>query len=178
MSDTVRTFTDLQSLLATNGVQGISAQDLRDFLASAMGVYGQLYITGNSTAQGSIGTSFVTLDWAQGADGEEDNADVDYTNDQIEVGALGDGVYEIHFQLSGTGTASTVFEFAIAVNGTEDDASHCLLAMDASSTVQSCSIHSLVQLADGDIVTVSVKADGASKSLTPKEAQLTIKRLK
>lgn len=42
MADTVRTLSALQTLLADNTTQGISPQDLRDFLISAVGyVYGR-----------------------------------------------------------------------------------------------------------------------------------------
>lgn len=37
MADTLRALSALQTLLATNGNRGVSAQDLRDFLVSAVG---------------------------------------------------------------------------------------------------------------------------------------------
>jgi hypothetical protein len=61
MAETVRTRSYLQTLLATNGIQGISATDLRDLMASIMGVYAQIYTSGGSTSI-TAGTSPITVE--------------------------------------------------------------------------------------------------------------------
>lgn len=175
MADTPRTKSGLQTVLATNGVQGLSAQDVRDFLVSIMGVYAQLYVSGGVASQ-SMGTSPAKLTlWA--ADGEEDLADADYTNDQIEIGALGDGVYLALAQFSFSGAVSTTFTLKLAVNGTEDDAIACSRKLGTGGDDGSCSFVGLVSLSDGDIVTVYCTADGVSKSFTLAEAQLVLRRI-
>jgi len=179
MADSVRTRTSLLSLYADNSTQNISPQDLRDGIVSVMGVLAHLYVTGNSTAQTGIGTSYVTVDWGNGGgDGDDDNAASDYANDRIEVGSLGDGVYLLAFQASFTGSASAEFTFAIANNGTPLTGAVCMHEFTAAAEKGSCSIVALATLSDGDLVTVQVKADAASKQITMAEAQLVAKRLK
>ena len=51
MTDTARSLTALQTLLADNSAGDISAQDLRDMLVSILGVYGGLYCTAGASAQ-------------------------------------------------------------------------------------------------------------------------------
>lgn len=45
MADTVRSLSDLQTLLADNSARAISAQDLRDFLVSVSPAHGTMYMT-------------------------------------------------------------------------------------------------------------------------------------
>ena len=180
MAYTVRNKTSLETILAVNGTEGIGAQDILDFMGSVLGVYAEIYIAGNSTAQNSIGTSFVTVDWdpgTNGADGLENNADADYANDRIQIGTGGDGVYEVHFQASLDGSASATFTFALAINGTETTNCRCVHEYTAATEVESVGFSGLVNLSAADLVTVKVKADGASKSITLQEASLYLKRI-
>lgn len=176
MADTVKTKTALVTVLADNSSGAISEQDLRDVLVSIMGVYAELTVTGGTTSQ-TVGTAFQTLDWTDGADGSEDNADADYANDRIEVGANGDGIYQVAGCFSFSGTAATTFTLQLSVNGTEDSSVSCQAKLDASGSVLNAAFCGLVSLADGDLVTVEVKADGASKSFVLVEGQLTLHRI-
>lgn len=176
MADTVRDRTTLVGLLADNSTQNITEQVDRDVLVSIMGVYAQLYLSAGATAQ-SVDTSWATLDWSAGANGLEDAADADYTADRISIGSGAGGVWEFHFQNTFTGTASTEFAYKLAVNGTRQDRASCKVALDASGNAASCSFSALVQVAAGDLVTVQVSANGASKSITPREMQLVAKRV-
>jgi len=172
---TVRTKTYLDTLLATNGVQGISATDLRDFKDSVMGVYASIYTSGGSTSQ-TMGTSAAKLTlWA--SNGEADNASADATNNEIEVGAAGDGDYLVIGQFSFSGAVSTTFTIKAAVNGVEDDAVACERKLGTGGDVGSCSFAGIITLADGDLVSVYVTADAASKSFTLQEGSLTIRRI-
>lgn len=176
MADTPRDRATLQGLWATNGVQGLSAQDLRDGLVSIMGVYAQLFLTAGASAIG-VGTAWQTLDWAAGANGLEDTADADYTADRIVPGTGTGGVWEVQFQATVTGTASTEFAIKASVNGTRQDRASCKVAMDAAQTVASCSFVALLTLAAADVLTIEISANGASKSITPLEMQLVAKRV-
>lgn len=179
MADTVRTQSSLISIFATTGAGGITAQSSRDLIVSVMGCYAEIYITGNSTAQTGIGTSYTTLDWGNGGgDGAEDNTNADYANDRLEVGANGDGDYLILFGASVDGSASTVFTFVISVNGTPETGAICEIEFTAAAEIEHVSInHIAAGLSDGDLITVEVKADGASKQLTVREAQFVARRL-
>lgn len=176
MADTVRTLASLLSLLADNTTGAISAQDLRDAIVSIMGVYGGLYIDDGTTGT-AVGTSYVTLDWADGGNFGENNADADYTNDKVTIGTGGDGVYLVIFKCSATGTASATFKLRLSVNGTEDAKLCCEVLYDASGSLQQMGFCGLVTLAAADIVTIEVIADGASKTFTPKQAQLVLRRI-
>ena len=176
MADTVRERATLIGLLADNSTQQISEQDDRDVLMSIMGVYAQLYLTAGASAI-SVGTAWQTLDWAAGANGVEDAADANYTADAITIGSGAGGVWQLHFQATVTGTASTEFAFKASVNGTRQDRASCKVAMDAAQTVASCSFVALLTLAAADVLTIEISANGASKSITPLEMQLVAKRV-
>lgn len=174
MADTIRTLADLLVLLADNTSGNISPQDVRDALVSRFGVYGQVYTSGGSTGV-SVGTSPVTVEWD--SDGLDDGLTADSANDRLSVGSGSDGVFLVLAQFSFTGTASTTFTLKLSVNGTQDDALACKVKLDASGSPISASFAGLVSLVSGDAVTVEVVADGASKTFTLAEGQLSLRRI-
>ena len=178
MADTVRTRAQVLALLGDNTTGDISPQDHRDQVVSAQGVYAQLYITGGATGQ-TIGTAFATMDWgaAGGTDGLEDNANADKANDRITIGTNGAGVYQAQGCFSFSGTAATTFTIKLSVGGTENNACACKVKLDAAGATVNIGFVGLVTLADGDLVTVEVLADGAAKTFTPEECSLVLTRL-
>lgn len=172
MPDTARQLSDLQSLFADNTTQEISPQDLRDFLVTAIGCYAQIYVTGGSTAQSSIGTGFtpVTGFTTNGADA---GISADAANDRITLDVA--GVYQVGFQVSFSGSASTLFTFSASLDGTEETQCSCARALGTGGDTGSCSFVGLITATAGQQLTVEVKADGSSKSITPAEMQLVAK---
>lgn len=174
MADTPRTRTTLQTTLADNTSGDISPQDLRDMLVSIMGIYGQLYTHDGSSGQ-SVGATPEDLEWS--AVQVEDAIDADAAAESITIGAGHDGVYLALAQFSFSGTASTTFQLHLAVDGSEESAIGCKVKLDSSGNVTSCSFCGLVELASGEEVTVTVEADGASKTFTLVHGQLVLKRV-
>jgi len=179
MADTVRNRADLLALFGDNTTGDCTPQRLRDGIVSILGVAAQLYATGASTGQ-TMGTSPTTLDWGMtgGADGLEDNANADKANDKIAIGTYGAGWYLALLTLSFSGTASTTFTIKLAVGGTPAGAVTCKAKLDAAGSVLNVAASGIVNLADGDNVTVQVTADGATKTFTLEEGGLTLRRIR
>jgi len=173
MADTRRSLTDLLALLADNTSRAISPQDLRDALVSAHGTYGMMYTKDGSTAQGSIGTSFAQLT-GFAVDGLSGGTTPANATDDITVGT--DGVYAVMLQASFTGTAATEFTLNLHVNDAEG-VFQCSQMLDAAGAVVSGSVFGLLSLSATDDVSVYVKADGASKSITIEDLQMFVLRI-
>jgi hypothetical protein len=176
MADIVRTKAGVAAIFPDGTSGDISAQDLRDFVVSVLGVYAGLYVTGGTTSD-TVGISYSTVNWVDGGNAEEDTCDGDYANDRIEVGGMCDGVYKVTGSFCISGTASTTFTVQAAVNGTNDDSLSGIITLDASGNVAHVGFSGNVTLADGDYVTVRVVADGMGKTFLLEEGQLHIHRI-
>ena len=174
MADTGRTLAALQALLADNTAGAISPQDLRDALVSCLGCYGEMYVTGGSTAQTGIGTAAVDITaFTTAGASEQTTVDV-VTGDTITV-TVG-GVYLLVLTGSYTGTVSTTFTVYVAVNGVNVGAGSVSL-LDAAGAGGHAAVQALATLAAADEVTGTIKANGASKSATITEASLQVIRI-
>ena len=120
MADTRRTRAYLLGTsFPDNTVGSISAQDMRDYVVSAMGSYANLNnnaADGTPAAQVVATATTVTLDWAggsSGANGADDTdgstygADADFANDRIRIYTK--GFFAVQANISYTqGTAGSV----------------------------------------------------------------------
>ena len=120
MADTRRTRAYLLGTsFPDNTVGSISAQDMRDYVVSAMGSYANINnnaADGTPAAQAVANGTTVTLDWAgggSGANGSSDTdgatygADADYANDRIRIYTK--GLFMAHMNVSfKQGTAGNV----------------------------------------------------------------------
>lgn len=120
MADTRRTRAYLLGTsFPDNTVGSISAQDMRDYVVSAMGSYANINNNagdGTPVAQAVANATTVTLDWAggsSGANGPDDTdgstygADADYANDRIRIYTK--GIFNLEMNISyKQGTAGNV----------------------------------------------------------------------
>jgi len=139
---------------------------------SGFDTFGSLYIANNSTAQTGIGTSFVTVDWAAGANGLFSNATPDYLNDKITVNVS--GTYYVLLNISFSGSVSTIYTMAIALDGVEQDPTRMKRTIGSGGDVGNAGLHGLLNILGGQDVAISVLADGVSKSMTVQEAQFSL----
>jgi len=175
MADTERTLAELQTLLATNTEKAVGAQDLRDFLVSALGGYGHIYVAGGSTAQTGLDTTPVDVDaWA--SDGEEDGQNVAPAAATNEIVIAVAGKYQVSYSASFDGTAATDFLFDLALDGTPTGRARARQSADGSS-VHHVGGSTVLNVAAGQSLTLQVAAvAGSAKQITVREASLTVKR--
>lgn len=174
MTDTARSLSALQALLADNTSAAISPQDVRDFLVSALGGYAEIYVDGGAVAQ-SIGTTPATLT-AFDTDGVYDQqATPAASADKITFNTA--GVYEITLcplSFSGSANATITMQFAI------DDVAVGRAVerkLGATGDIGAASLSALRTCAANEVLTVLVSADADSKSVTVKHASLRVKRI-
>ncbi len=111
MADTRRTRAYLLGTsFPDNTVGSISAQDMRDYVVSAMGSYANINNNasdGTPSAQAVANATTVTLDWAGGSsgangpddtDGSSYGADADYANDRIRIYTK--GIFKVDMNIS------------------------------------------------------------------------------
>jgi len=111
MADTRRTRAYLLGTsFPDNTVGSISAQDMRDYVVSAMGSYANINNNagdGTPTTQSVASATTVTLDWSTGSsgangpddtDGSSYGADADYSNDRIRI--YDKGIYKVQVAIS------------------------------------------------------------------------------
>jgi hypothetical protein len=173
MADTARSVSALQALLADNTSGAISPQDLRDLLVSSLGVYGEIYVAGGSTPQGSIDTSYALIT-GFAANGLSSGTTPDHSSDQITVDVT--GTYLVMANVCFTGTASTEFTVAVFAEGIEEHIHFCR-SIGTGVTVGSAHLCGVLALTATDVVDLRVKADGASKSITVQEGAFTVRMI-
>lgn len=174
MADTIRTRAALLTLLADNVTGDISAQDLRDMLVTLFGVYGEILVFGGSTAQTGIGTSFTKMT-GFAADGDSVGMTPAHASDQITADNA--GVYCVIFSCSFSGSVNATFTFEIQVDGVTKSNGGAERKLSSGGDVGDVSLNAIITLAAAEVVIIAVKADGASKEITPTYASLTMKKL-
>jgi hypothetical protein len=174
MADTPRSLTDLQSLLADNTTGDISPQDLRDFLVSAIGVYGSLTCFDGSTAQTSLGTTPALLTCFT-TDGSANGTTPANASDSITVNVAGN--YDCYFQCSFSGTNSANVQFRLRNNAVEQSYG-CTRKLGTGGDVGSASfIAPGITLAASDVLTIYVETDdaGGGDQITVVDAQFCVR---
>ncbi len=167
MLDTPRSLSELKTRLATNSGGLISAQDLRDFLVTALDSGGVLSCFEGSTAQTSIGTTPAIMSGFSTAS-SSDIVSADTMNDDLTCTIAGD--YEVYFFCSFTGTNGASMRFRLYKNSTELEFG---CTRDLGSTdIGTTGFKAKVTVAANDTLTVYVESDdgGNGDSMTPKEA--------
>ena len=172
MADSPRSVASLQSLLADNTSGQISPQDLRDFLVSALGVYGSITVFEGATQQDDVGTTGTFLT-AFDTNGPSNGTTPDHTGNSITVNVA--GIYEVLFSVCFTGTNGGVFQFRLRVNGVEQEFGTTRKGDGAS--YGSASFCGQIALSSGDIVAVSINSDTATDDATVSEAQLMLRMI-
>ena len=179
MADTIRTQAQILTLLADNTTGDISPQDHRDQVVSGA-VYGGMGMDADTApTQGSIGTSFIKVTiWDIDLPSSGVVAD-STTNNDLTVPTNGAGDYNISLGMTLSGTSSTTFTFEVFVNAAQTtDKAGFSMKVGTGGDVQTCARNWILTLADADVLTAYVKADGASKSITVDYGHLIIRRLK
>lgn len=178
MADTPRTVAALQALFANNTSGDISPQDLRDFLVSALGECGGIYIDEGVTSLTGISATpkkNTLFNTAQGYNGvQKGNVTVDKANSKITVGTT--GTYRIFHGLSFVGSLNKTFHFEVYKNGSPLD-NVSLRTEVQTTTVQAAAASGIVDLVVGDVLEVYVDSPDGGTSITVQEEQLNVDRV-
>jgi hypothetical protein len=176
MSEQPRTYAQLQTLLADNTTQLISAEDLRDLMATALGGFGNVSVAAGATPQGSLGNTGIKLTCFD-TDGQARHTTPDASNDQITVSY--DGIYLAILTVSFTGTTNTTYQFELGVNGVAASSGCAERKIGNTNDIGSASAQTLLSLTSGQIVTalVSIIEAPVAQTITVKHADLTLKRI-
>jgi hypothetical protein len=138
--------------------------------------YGDIYVTGGVTAQSSIGTGYVEVTGFAANGQSSSNVTPDHTSEDITVTDA--GIYHVGFHMNFSGSASTQFTFSIHVGGAEPtEVIAAIRTIGAGADSGSCGNSGFLSLAASDVISLYVKADGASKSITPEESRLWLRRV-
>lgn len=176
MADTERTLAELQTLLADNTEQQIGAQDLRDFLVSALMGYGSIFVSGGVTPQALSQTpatlTAFTTDGDQGV-----NVDADVAQDRLVVNVA--GKYEAHLDVTFSGTIATTFAIGVAVAGSAQPHVKCEHRIENAADVVAVHCSGVLTLSAGQAVTAhaSFLEAPAGQTITVKHASLWLKRI-
>lgn len=161
MADTIRSLTELNSLLADNTSGAISAQDIRDLMVSQMV---HVEIGSGAKAAITLGTGFEALDFTvAGVIGR--GLSVDTTNKWI-IDVPVDMKAEVSCEIVFRGVQNNDYEFAVFKDpaGTPDRQTRLdrTLRVVSNTQIVSHSWATSLQLNAGDTLQMGVRADGLS----------------
>lgn len=170
----------LLSQTSAGVTQQYTAADLAT-LISANASYGDIYeATIGGGAGLSVGTSYVGWQTATSgtlAGAPYMTADVAHaTADQLIIGASGAGLYFAALFFSFSGTGSTTFELMVHKTGAVTNI-WAERKMGAAGDVGAGATGGLITLAAADTIDLRIKADAASKTLTPHNIRLLLVKL-
>jgi len=135
--------------------------------------YANIYVADGATPQASISTTPAKVT-GFAANGPANDATPDHTNDQITIGTA--GIYAVNFNISFSGTVSTVFTFKLRNNAVEQ-AFGCTRTLGTGGDTGSAGFNAIISLSASDVLTIYVEADGASKSITPVDMSLSVREI-
>jgi hypothetical protein len=168
MADTQRDLAALQALLADNTSGDISPQDVRDFLVTVFGCYGEMQVTDGSTAQSSLSSTPAKMTGFD-TDGVSNGITPDSTTDN-DLNVPLAGKYRIYFHHSFTPDASEDYTFEVYKNGAVT-AIKCYIEANATPDDVHVSMEGILTLAASDLLTIYVSTTGGAASMTPTQAQ-------
>lgn len=167
MADTPRSVSVLKTLLATNRSNNLTAQKLRDFLVTALGVRGGLYCFEAVTQQVDpfTGAKLTCFTNTTNSSGVTPSA----STDDLTLDVAGD--YDFFFQCSFSGTASAQVKFRLRLDGVEQNFG-CTRKLGTAGDIGSASFKApSVTVTAGQVATIYVEMDGATDDLTVADAQ-------
>lgn len=173
MTDTQRSLADLQAILPDNTSKAISAQNIRDFLASALGGYGGLYVDPAASAATVDSTPAKYAGWSAAfpASGTTPTAGATAT---ITVGVA--AKYRVDVSLDFLGSAGQTFVFQLYKNGTKVDGAKATRTTASGTDVTSVAFSALVDCSASDALTVYASAGIDAQSVTVKSGTFVVKR--
>lgn len=140
--------------------------------------FGDLYEDAGATNI-SLTTAGTYYQWVNSTVGTSLLTTLSASTDNITIAAGGDGLYEVNIPVSFTGTASTVFQFDLFLNGSRVTNIGCRAKTNASGTiVASCAAGGFVALVANDVLDVRVTSETNSVIATPQKLNLNIKRIR
>lgn len=164
MTDTSRTLAQLKTLFANNVRGQISAQDLRDFVASVF-QYGSLRMVSSDTPAGQvIGTAYEKLAQFTKRATPSDDITSSIANNNFTIARS--GVYAVLISLSFSGTNNSIWTGSLFKSGTDQEVCSLKRKLVSVNDLGSASSFDCVVINAGDIVDYRLKADGASKTFT------------
>jgi len=145
------------------------------------GVYGGIYSADGVTAQGTLGTTAALLSWnyATAYDGlSSGGVTPDKANSKITVANAGD--YQIHFDISFSGTGNASFQFHLRVGGVEVAQGAVSRKLGAGGDIGNCGFTTYKTLAAGDVLTIYVETDNVANtdSGTMRDAHFNVTRVR
>ena len=179
---TIKTLTEVNTLLANNTSGAISPTDMRDVIDS-QGVHGGMSVQDAAPIDMAIavaGTPELATYWD--VDGPSYGVVPDSTtNNDLEIPAGGDGTYAVHFDLSfGTSiNPSTIFQARLRINGAEngDGCHRSISGTTIGTTGFDADVDGLVA---GDLLTIWVEMDaiGAGVNIEVHDSHFKIRRIR
>jgi hypothetical protein len=150
----------------------ITEDNLRE-LFDTISAFAEIYVADGAVPQAGIGAGAVVVTGFD-TNGLSQNMTADVANNRIICRQA--GVYDVDFDISFTGSANTVFEMHIYVNGVEQHQG--LHRAMSGGDVGSASLGGKLNLGRGDIVDVRVNvAAGPGNTIVPVDAQLSLTRI-
>ena len=163
MVETLRTIAEMQVLLADNATKQISAQDLRDLMATLRSGHGEITIT--TAAETTIVTKDVFVDVA-GTFALSANAHNFDMNSNGQLRYTGPSKRILHVACTASFTSAgnnKIIRLAAGKNGTVIAESEAKRFMATGADLGSTAVHTMIDVANGDYITLMV-ANGSSTS--------------
>ncbi len=175
MGDTSKTSAELQELFSNNVRGLISAQDLRDFVASVF-QYGSLRMVSSDTPAGQvIGTGYEKLTQFTKAAASSPDVSPSVASDSFTI-ARG-GVYAVLVSLSFSGSNNSTWTGTLFKSGTDQEVCSLRRKLGSVLDLGSAAAFDCVAVSAGDVIDYRLKADGASKTFTLETGSFVLFRI-
>lgn len=159
MTDTLRTLSALQTLLADNTSGLISAQDVRDMLVSLAPDRGEMYVSSSAVTTTAVQNTWYAAagTWAATTSPALRNFDMN-SNGQLRYTGTSTRVFHVVGTLSVTSAGnSKTYEFGVNVNGTINTPSIVRRKIGTGADVGAVAVQAYVELATNQYVGLMVR---------------------
>lgn len=166
MADTKRSLADIYALLADNTAGDISAQDMRDVVATLQPDHGEVSITATSATTISDTTSYFQIAGTYALSADAMDWDMN-TNGQLRYIGAADRVAHIALSCSMTsGSSNQVIYMGVAKGGTIITPSIVQRKIGTGADVGSAATHAFIEVSTNDYLTGVVRNTTAANDVT------------
>jgi hypothetical protein len=174
MAQTARPFAELETLFADGVSKAITALRLRDFLESALGCYGSMYVEGGSTAEGLTITPQKLTGWTSA--GVQRNVLADVGNDRLIINAT--GIYMVSLGMSfETIAALDTYEVDARINEVKAPGLSSGFGPIPPGTIVPASFGRPLELVQNDYLEIWGWSTGGVGDIKIQHAQLSVDRV-
>lgn len=173
MAETQRSIATMQTLLADNTGNDISAQDVRDLMETLHPGHGTIYVTSDAATTPDNTSDYKDIAGTFTLEAHAYNWDMN-TNGQLRYTGAADRIVTVAANMSMLSASNNqVVHFRVAKNGTSIASSEIQRKIGTGSDIGAASCHTDVEMSTNDYITLQVRNETSTGTVTVEHSTIS-----